>query len=342
MDNNGNNQRQVVDIKKSDGSDRIKIPKLTIIVLLIILIYFIISSCTFVVNQNQYAVVRQFGKITRTVSETGLSFNVPFIQSVTKISAAKQYYDIQSSECLSSDKKSMVVDAYVVYEVEDPVLYIQKLNGSLSTAESRIDVLVYNAMKTVISNTTQEELIAARDGIEIEVTDTGTDDDIVLNDAETEETTEVVSINLSDKFLEKIDSQDEAYGIKIESVNIKILDMPTENKEAVYQRMISERENISAAYLAQGESEAQIIKNTTDKEVKILVSEAQAEADKIIGEGEAEYMRILSDAYNDSKKADFYLYVRALDAAKKTMTGENKTLFIDSSSPLAEIFTKTN
>ncbi len=114
--------------------------------------------------------------------------------------------------------------------------------------------------------------------------------------------------------------------------------MPDDNKTAVYQRMISERNNIAASFTAQGESDAQIIRSSTDKEVEIMISEAQAQADAIIAEGEAEYMFILSQAYNDADKADFYSFVRSLDAAKASLTGDSNTLFLSKDSPLAEIF----
>jgi membrane protease subunit HflC len=102
--------------------------------------------------------------------------------------------------------------------------------------------------------------------------------------------------------------------------------------------MISERNNIAASYGAEGESEARKIRTDTDKTIAIQISEAEAQAEAIIAEGEAEYMRILSGAYADSERADFYTFVRALDAAKVTMKGENKTLFLSADSPLAQIF----
>ena len=102
--------------------------------------------------------------------------------------------------------------------------------------------------------------------------------------------------------------------------------------------MITERSNIAAAYKAQGEAEAQKIRNMTDKETKIMTSEADATAAQLEAEGEAEYMKILSDAYNDPEKAEYYLFVRQLDMAKKSLQGGNTTLFIDKDSPIAEIF----
>ena len=102
--------------------------------------------------------------------------------------------------------------------------------------------------------------------------------------------------------------------------------------------MISERDNIAATYTAEGNSEAQIIKNTTDKEVTEMLSEANKQAEILIAEGEAEYMRILSEAYADPSRTEFYSFVRSLDALKNSMTGNNKTVILSPESPLARIF----
>ena len=118
----------------------------------------------------------------------------------------------------------------------------------------------------------------------------------------------------------------------------KHLDLPDDNKAAVYERMISERNNIAASYTAQGESDATKIRSETDKEVQIMLSEARAQAEVLIAEGEAEYMRILADAYSDESKAEFYNFVRALDAAKTSLTGTDNVLFLTPDSPLAQIF----
>ena len=128
------------------------------------------------------------------------------------------------------------------------------------------------------------------------------------------------------------------YGITLLAVETKSLDLPDENKAAVYERMISERNNIAATFQAEGKEEAKEISNKTKAEIIVMQSEADAKAEETIAKGEAEYMRILSEAYNNEEKADFYLFLSSLDAAKKTMTGSNKTLIIDQSSPLADIF----
>ena len=129
----------------------------------------------------------------------------------------------------------------------------------------------------------------------------------------------------------------DGYGIEIIQTQIKALDLPEDNKDAVYQRMISERQNIAASYKAEGDSEAQLIRNETDKEVSVTKAEAKKEAAVIEAQGEAEYMRILQEAYNNEDKADFYNYIRSLDALKASLKGENKTIILDKDSELAKI-----
>lgn len=306
---------------------------------------FVFKISTYTTQENQYTVVKQFGKINTINQTAGLRVKVPLIQTVNTIPKSMQFYDLPKSDVITSDKKTMIADAYVLWKVVDPRLFTSSLNANTDTAEGRIDVIVYNAIKTTISNMTQEEVIISRDDkIEVSQGDTALEDleirDISAEDAEkkekTDEKPEVIAI--SKRLLERVGSQCDQYGIKISNIEIKVLDLPDENKSAVYQRMITERNNIAAAYTAQGKSEAQMIKNTTDREVRVMKSEAGANADKIVAEGEAEYMKILSDAYNDEGKADFYLYTKSLDAAKSSLVNGQNTLFLDKDSPIAQIF----
>ena len=340
-----------------------KKPFSTILIALII-VYIIGTLSAVITYPDQYKVIKTMGKISRVTTEPGFSLRIPLIQSETTISKARQLYDIAPTEIYTSDKKKMEVDAYIIWRVTDPIRFTQTLNASKASAESKISAMVYGALKTTVSATTQEELIASRDAAldkreddnlhDVEVQDIksedlaedegdqtqpsdgtgGTEDDMPVID----ENTRVIS--LSSKIIEQLDKDynPEQYGIEIQLVKIKKLDLPEENKDAVYNRMITERKNIAAAYKAQGESEAQKIRNTTDRETAVMISEAQAKADQLEAEGEAEYMRILSDAYNDPDKAEYYLFVRQLDAAKKSLENGNTTLFLDSDSPLASIF----
>lgn len=317
-----------------------ELKKLILMIVIFFGVLIVFSSVTFTTKENEYAVVKQFGKIDRVVENPGLNVKIPFIQTVSKIPKNLQFYDLPQSDVITSDKKTMIVDAYIIWEVTDATKFTQSLSANTSTAEGRIDVITYNAIKTTISNMTQEELIASRDD-SINLGETETElEDVEIKDIESEdeETGEVEVINLSTQLLAHVGAQCDQYGIAIDNIEIKVLDLPEENKAAVYTRMITERNNIAAAYTAQGQSEAQKIKNTTDKEVSVMLSEANADADAIIAEGEAEYMKILSDAYNDPEKADFYLFVRSLDTVKASLSNGQTTLFLDKDSPIAEIF----
>lgn len=271
-------------------------------------------SATVVTKPGEYRVIKQFGKIVRVEqndgSDNGISWKIPFIQTETAISSKIQLSDLPASDVMTSDKKSMISDCFVLWKISDPVKFIQKLSGSEQNAESRISSNVYNALKNVISSLSQEEVISGRDG------------------------------ELASLLTEKLGTNLESYGITIEKIETKMLDLPDENKDAVYNRMISERNNIAASYTAQGEQKAQEIKNDTNEQVTVLLAQAQKQADTIIAEGEAEYMKILSNAYNDESKADFYSFVRQLDAVKATLAEGDNTIVLDKESPIAEIFYK--
>lgn len=280
-------------------------------IMLVILIFILLitgASSIVVTNENEYSLIRQFGKVDHVISSAGVSFKIPFIQSVDKLPKQTLLYDLASSDVITSDKKTMICDSYILWHITDPLKFAQTLNSSITNAEARLNTIVYNSTKNVISSTTQNDVISGRDGA------------------------------LSAAIIANIGNSLDSYGIELLAFETKQLDLPGDNKAAVYERMISERDNIAATYTAEGSSEAQIIRNTTDKEVTVLLSEAQKNAEILIAEGEAEYMRILSEAYSDASKQEFYTFVRSLDALKASMTGDNKTVVLSPDSPIAQIF----
>lgn len=289
-----------------------KISKTKLIIPIVIVAFILLLSAVVVTKPGEYRVIRQFGKIIRVETSSsspyGVSFKVPFVQSETVISSKQMLSDLPASDVMTSDKKSMISDCFVLWRIEDPIKFIQKLSGSQQNAESRISSNVYNALKNVISSLSQEEVISGRDG------------------------------ELATLLTEKLGTNLEAYGIKVDKIETKMLDLPDENKEAVYNRMISERNNIAASYTAQGEQEAQEIKNATDEQVTVLLAKAEKTAATTIAEGEAKYMQILSKVYNNKDKADFYSFVRQLDAVKAALANGENTIVLDKDSPIAEIF----
>ena len=325
-------------IKKPEQGERTRKFGMIPIAIIIAALIFLLLNSMVITKENQFKLIRQFGRVERVLTQAGLSFKIPFVESVDTIPKELLIYDLPASDVITSDKKTMIVDSYVLWHVTDPLKFAQTLSGSVSNAEGRIDAIVYNATKNTISNMKQDEVIRSRDG-KMTITVEEPDAEVKGNDLELSRQEEVVEItSLTEKIMEQISHVEDQYGIELMAVEVKKLDLPDDNKQAVYARMISERENIAAQYTAEGKSEARMIENTTDKEVSIMLSDAQAKAEATVAEGEAEYMRILSDAYSDPAKTDFYSFVRALDALKESVKGDNKTVILSEDSPIAQIF----
>ena len=275
-----------------------------------LLILAVLSGCFFTVAENEYACTVRFSKIISTTSDAGLHFKLPFIDSVKYFTKATQLYDIPPSEVLTSDKQNMTVDCYILWSISDPKLFYQTL-GSTATAEQRLDALTYNELKTVMGTLAQADIINMEDGARR--------NDIYSNIAT------------------DVDRLARTYGIRVEDVKIKQFDLPESNLNAVYNRMISERNQMAEKYTADGNYEASIIRNNVDKQVNIIVSDAEAEAAKLVAEGEGEYMRMLAAAYDSEDKKEFYEFNLALDALKKSLNGTEKTVILDGNSALAQI-----
>ena len=267
-----------------------------------------VAASVTVTAQNEYKLIRQFGKVDRVIDAPGISFRIPFLESTQSLPKETLLYDLAASDVITKDKKTMISDSYVLWRISDPLKFAQTLNSSIESGESRINTAVYNATKNAISSLTQDQVITSRDG------------------------------ELSQMVLNAIGTNMDQYGIELIKFETKQLDLPDDNKEAVYERMISERDNIAATYKAEGSSEAKVIRNTTDKEVAIQISEAKKQAEILEAEGEQEYMKILAQAYGEEERSEFYSFVRSLDALKASMKGGNKTIILSSDSPIAQIF----
>ena len=284
----------------------------TLLAIILVAGCIILGNSLYTVHQKEFVAVRQFGKIVKVETEPGLKMITPFVQTTQRINAATKLYDIPSSDVITRDKKSMITDTYVLWRVTDPVKYIQSLNAIDTRAQERIEAAVYNATKTAISSMTQDEVIESRGEV------------------------------LTKLITEDANSDMGGYGVEIVTAEIKALDLPDDNRTAVYERMTSERNNIAASYTAEGNAEAQKIKNETDKKVAILKADAEKTAATLEGEGEAEYMNILSAAYNTEEKAEFYNFVRSLEAMEKSLNGGEKTIILDKNSELARLLYGVN
>lgn len=277
------------------------------IVGLIIVAGFALSLYT--VAENEYVCTIRFAKIIKTTDSAGLHLKVPFLDNIKVFPKAVMLYGIKPSEVLTADKQNMTVDSYVLWKVKDPLLFYQTL-GSLTVAEQRLDALTYNALKNIMGTVAQRDIIS--------------EEDVGGRTAIYEK----IASNVSTIALN--------YGIDVVDIKIKRFDLPEANEQAVYSRMISERNQIAEKYIADGEYEASIIRNNVDKQVNIIVSNARAQAAALVAEGEQDYMKRLAEAYNSPEKQAFYEFTLALDALRASLDGADKTVILGADSPIAQ------
>lgn len=284
--------------------------KIIITVAVLLLLVVVGANSVYVVAANEYACLMRFSEIVNVTNDAGLKLKIPFIDTVTIFPDTTLIYDIPPSEVLTSDKKNMTVDSYIIWEIEDPTNFYRTL-GTTGEAEARINAVTYTALKNLMGTLMQDDII-------------NTEDASGRNDIYAGITTEVAELC-------------KTYGINVLDVRIKRFDLAQSNEEAVYARMISDRNQMAEKYTADGNYEASIIRNEVDKQVNIIVSNAEAEAARLAAEGEQEYMRLLAQAYNTEDKKDFYEFTRALEALKASLSGEDKVVIIDKESSLGQI-----
>ena len=270
----------------------------------------VLSNALYTVQENQYACTFRFSEIVNTENTAGLHVKVPFLDQVRFFPKTTMLYDIPPSEVITSDKQNMTVDCYILWSISDAQQFYRSV-GTTGEAEARLNAITYTAMKIAMGKLAQADIINMNDGAER--------NDIYAGITET------------------VNQSAQAYGILVEDVKIKQFDLPQSNLTAVYNRMISERNQMAEKYTADGDYEASVIRNEVDKTVNITISNAEAQAAALEAEGEAEYMRLLSEAYNSADKKDFYEFILALDALKKSLTGTDKTVILDEDSALAKL-----
>ena len=284
--------------------------KKALLVILALIAVIVLANSVYTVQENEYACRVRFSKIVDTTDEAGLHFKIPFVESVKYFSKATTLYDIPPSEVLTSDKQNMTVDCYILWRISDPLKFYQTLGSSLA-AEDRLNALTYNELKTVMGTLAQADIINMEDGAK-------------RND-------------IYEGIAADVNALAQTYGIGVMDVKIKQFDLPASNLNAVYNRMISERNQMAEKYTAQGNQEATMIRNEVDRDVNIMISNAEAKAAELTAQGEAEYMRLLAEAYDTDDKKDFYEFTLALDALKKSLTGDEKTVILDADSELAKL-----
>ncbi|MGG1833674.1 protease modulator HflC [Cytobacillus firmus] len=282
--------------------------KLGIILVLIIAGLGILFSNLFIVKEGEYKVIRQFGEVVRIESDPGLAYKIPFIQSVTTLPKYQMTYDVSEAEINTKDKKVMIIDNYAVWKIDDPKKMISNAR-TLEGAEARMEEFIYSVTRSELGQLNYEEIIND------EKSSRGS-----LNDQITTKVNELLA--------------NDNYGITVTDVRIKRTDLPAENEQSVYTRMISERQSTAQEYLSRGDAQKNVIIAETDRTVREMLAKAQADAEVIRAEGEAGAAKVYNEAF--SKDPEFYSLFRTLESYKKTINGET-VIVLPSDSPYARL-----
>ncbi|WP_077071429.1 protease modulator HflC [Mailhella massiliensis] len=256
----------------------------------------------FIVNQTQQALVIQLGHPLDKVYGPGLHAKLPFVQNVVYFEARILDYDARPAEALTSDLKTIVLDNYARWKIEDPLRFYRTMRTE-ANAQARLDAVIYSQIRAHIGRHTLTEVVAdERNSIMESVT-------------------------------EKASQQMKEFGISIVDVRIKRTDLPAENQRAIFDRMRAERERQATQYRSEGSEEATKIRSAAEKERALILAEAGKQAQVLRGEGDAEAARIYAEAF--SRSPEFFSFQRGLEALRKSL-GENTRMVLTPDSPLLQ------
>ncbi|HHY22278.1 MAG TPA: protease modulator HflC [Bacilli bacterium] len=299
----------IVDLNEHrPAGDWKKYTRLGVTILIFLIVIGTVVSNLFIVKQGEYKVVRQFGEVVRIEDTPGLSFKIPFIQSVTSLPKHQMVYDIVPAEITTKDKKRMLVDNYAIWKVQDPQKMIMNAR-SIDNAESIMANFMVSVIRAELGQLNYDEIIndetSSRGGFNERVK------------------------GRVNELLER-----DNYGVVLTDVRMKRTDLPEENEQAVFRRMISERQSIAQDYLSQGDAEANRIRAKTDQEVLEMIAKAEADANEITGQGEGEAAKIYNQSFG--RDPSFYELYRTLQSYEKTIAGET-VIVLPADSPYARI-----
>jgi len=263
-------------------------------------------STMFTVYQTRQALVVRFGEPIRTITEPGLNFKYPWIDTVIHID--KRILDIESpekQEVIASDQKRLVVDAFARYKIVKPLQFYQTV-GSVEGANARLLTLLNSALRRVLGEVTLMQVV--RDQRE----------------------------ELMGKVRTQLETEAQAFGIKIVDVRIRRADLPDQNSQAIYSRMQTERQQEAAQFRAEGSRRSQEIKAKADADVTVLLAEATSAGERIRGDGDAERNRIFAEAYG--RDADFFSFYRAMQAYEQGLQKGDTRLLLRPDSDFFRFF----
>lgn len=273
-----------------------------IILIILGLAAFVVYQSMFIVNQTQMALVLEFGKPKRTLSEPGLNWKIPIVQTVDFFDKRILALETEQQEVIAADQKRLVVDAFARYRIINPLLFYQTLRDQ-EVARSRLGAVMDASLRRVLGTASFTD---------------------VVRDKRDE---------LMRQIAGQVNKEAEDFGVEIVDVRIKRADLPEANSQAIYGRMKTERERQAAEIRAGGVEASKRIKAEADRKVTVLIAEANSQAERTRGEGDAERNRIYADAFG--RDPDFFAFYRSMQAYEEGLKTSDTRMVL---SPNSEFF----
>jgi membrane protease subunit HflC len=256
----------------------------------------------FVVHVNEQAIVTEFGKPVRIISEPGLFWKIPVVQTVDYFDKRILDLDTSPQEVTASDQKRLVVDAFARYRITDPLLFFQTVRDERNV-RSRLGPIIESSLRRVLGGTTFQEVV--RDKREA----------------------------LMKRIAQQVNEEGKEFGLQVVDVRIKRADLPEQNSKNIYDRMRAERQREAAEFRAEGGAQGNRIRADADRQVTILKAEATREGERLRGEGDGERNRIFADAFG--RDPDFFAFYRSMQAYEAGMRHNDTRMVL---SPDSEFF----
>ncbi|MDG2354334.1 MAG: protease modulator HflC [Gammaproteobacteria bacterium] len=258
-------------------------------------LFLVLSSALYTVNETQVALKLRLGEIVTVESTPGLKFKTPFVNNVVKFDNRIQTLDAPAERFLTGEKKNVIVDSYVKWRIVDAEQFYKSTGGNIARTNNRLAQIIKTGLKSEFSKRTIADVVSG-------------------------ERSEIMSNIL------KLANQDIGeFGIKIIDVRIKRIDLSQEVSNSVYRRMQAERHRVAKDFRSKGAEEAEIIRAAADKERTIILANAYRDSEIIRGEGDAVSANNYAQAYNQN--ADFYSFYRSLESYKKSF-GQNNDIMV--------------
>ncbi|GAB4171724.1 MAG: protease modulator HflC [Rhodocyclaceae bacterium] len=262
------------------------------------------SMAMFTVDQRQYAIVLQLGEIKEVINEPGLKLKWPLIQNVRYFDRRIMTFESPEPErFITSEKKNVLVDAFVKWRIIDPRLYYVSVSGDEARAQIRIAQTVNAGLREEFGKRTVHEVVS------------GQREDIM------------------EQMRSKADADTRKIGVQIIDVRLKRVDLPTEVSESVYRRMEAERKRVANELRSQGAAEAERIRADADRQREIIIAEAYRDAQKLKGEGDAKATAVYAHAFG--RNPEFYSFYRSLEAYRQSFRNKSDVMVLE---PNADFF----